>query len=60
MGYVDKNTEEELKQKITDLYNYMSERNIGEVALTFKSGNKMKCSIQHKPIHVSLDEVLGE
>jgi hypothetical protein len=38
----------------------MSENHIGEVALDFESGNKIKCSIQYKPIHINLDEVLGE
>lgn len=60
MENIDKNVETELKQKIVDLYNYMSENHIGEVALDFESGNKIKCSIQYKPIHINLDEVLGE
>lgn len=60
MENIDKNAEIELKQKVVDLYNYMSEKHIGAVALDFESGDTIRCSIQYKPIHINLDEVLGE
>ncbi len=52
--------DEELKNKITDLYCYMCERNIGRLVTTFDSGNELEIEIRKKPIHIDLDEVLGE
>ena len=52
--------DEELKNKITDLYRYMRERNIGRLVTTFDSGNELEIEIKEKPVHIDLNEVLGE
>ncbi len=52
--------DEELKNKITDLYRYMRERNMGKIVTTFDSGNEFEIEIREKPIHIDLNEVLGE
>ena len=56
MTFID----EELKNKITDLYRYMRERNIGRLVTTFDSGNELEIEIKEKPVHIDLNEVLGE
>lgn len=51
---------EELKKKMLDLYNYMAQNEIGEVVVNFEDGNKISCHVEHKPITLNLDKILGE